>query len=36
LFMILEKLPAVGHVVTKPMGVVLILAGIALPVWANL
>jgi predicted metal-binding membrane protein len=36
LFMILEKLPAVGHVVTKPMGVVLILAGISLPVWANL
>jgi predicted metal-binding membrane protein len=36
LFMILEKLPAVGQVVTKPMGVVLILAGIALPVWANL
>jgi predicted metal-binding membrane protein len=36
LFMILEKLPAVGHVVTKPMGVALILAGIALPVWANL
>ncbi|MCF2870483.1 DUF2182 domain-containing protein [Octadecabacter sp. G9-8] len=34
LFMILEKLPAVGHLVTKPMGVVLILAGIALPVWA--
>jgi predicted metal-binding membrane protein len=36
LFMILEKLPAVGQVVTKPMGVVLIFAGIALPVWANL
>jgi predicted metal-binding membrane protein len=36
LFMILEKLPAVGQVVTKPMGVFLIFAGIALPVWANL
>lgn len=30
LFMILEKLPQVGHVVTKPMGVLLILAGILL------
>jgi len=36
LFMILEKLPAVGHVITKPMGVILIAAGIALPVWAIL
>jgi predicted metal-binding membrane protein len=36
LFMILEKLPSVGHFVTKPMGVVLITAGIALPVWASL
>ena len=36
LFMILEKLPSVGHIVTKPMGVALILAGIALPVWAHL
>jgi predicted metal-binding membrane protein len=36
LFMILEKLPAVGHIITKPMGVALILAGIALPIWAHL
>ena len=36
LFMILEKLPSVGHIVTKPAGGVLILAGIALPVWASL
>lgn len=36
LFMILEKLPAIGHAITKPMGVVLIAAGIALPVWAAL
>lgn len=36
LFMILEKLPSLGHIVTKPMGVVLIVAGIALPIWANL
>jgi len=27
-FMVLEKLPQIGHVVTKPMGVVLILAGL--------
>ena len=36
LFMILEKLPSLGHIVTKPAGVVLILAGVALPVWAYL
>ncbi len=35
LFMILEKLPSLGHIVTKPMGVVLIAAGIALPIWAS-
>ncbi len=35
-FMIMEKLPAVGHRITKPMGVILILAGVALPVWASL
>jgi len=27
-FMVLEKLPQIGHVVTKPMGIVLILAGL--------
>lgn len=36
LFMILEKLPAIGHIITRPMGVILILAGVALPVWASL
>ncbi|MEN8840223.1 MAG: DUF2182 domain-containing protein [Octadecabacter sp.] len=36
IFMILEKLPSIGHVVTKPMGIALIAAGLALPVWANL
>ena len=36
LFMVLEKLPAVGGIVKKPMGVALILAGIALPVWVSL
>ena len=36
LFMVLEKLPAVGCIVKKPMGVALIFAGIALPVWASL
>jgi len=35
LFMIFEKLPAVGHYATKPAGVVLILAGLILPVWAT-
>jgi predicted metal-binding membrane protein len=34
LFMILEKLPSIGHFITKPMGGGLILAGLALPVWA--
>jgi predicted metal-binding membrane protein len=29
LFMVVEKLPQIGHVVTKPMGGVLILAGLA-------
>mgnify|MGYP001794370769 FL=1 len=33
LFMVLEKLPQVGHVVTKPMGVVLTLAGLAVLAW---
>ncbi|MEL7126320.1 MAG: DUF2182 domain-containing protein [Pseudomonadota bacterium] len=28
LFMVIEKLPQIGHVVTKPMGVVLVLGGI--------
>ena len=35
LFMVFEKLPGVGHHVTKPMGAVLVLAGLALPVWAQ-
>ncbi|SLN14161.1 DUF2182 domain-containing protein [Pseudooctadecabacter jejudonensis] len=35
-FMILEKVPSIGHVITKPAGVVLIAAGIVLPVWAYL
>ncbi|WP_415403008.1 DUF2182 domain-containing protein [Tateyamaria sp. SN3-11] len=29
LFMVLEKLPQIGHVVTKPMGVILVAAGLA-------
>ena len=33
LFMVLEKLPQIGHVVTKPMGFALSLAGIAVMVW---
>ncbi len=36
LFMILEKLPQVGHVVTKPAGVLLILAGIGVAIWPYL
>lgn len=35
-FMVLEKLPAIGHRVTKPAGIVLILAGVAVPLWAYL
>ncbi|MBB5516146.1 putative metal-binding membrane protein [Rubricella aquisinus] len=31
LFMILEKLPEIGHRVVRPMGVMLILGGVALP-----
>lgn len=33
LFMILEKLPQIGHQVVRPMGVVLILAGAAVLLW---
>ncbi|WP_300030486.1 DUF2182 domain-containing protein [uncultured Roseobacter sp.] len=33
LFMVIEKLPQVGHYVTRPMGFALVLAGLALPVW---
>jgi len=33
LFMVLEKLPQVGHVVTKPMGFVLVAAGLAVIGW---
>lgn len=33
LFMVLEKLPQIGHVVTKPMGVILIISGLAVLVW---
>ncbi|MBT6190081.1 MAG: DUF2182 domain-containing protein [Tateyamaria sp.] len=33
LFMILEKLPQIGHVVTKPMGVILIISGLAALAW---
>ena len=36
LFMILEKLPQIGHVVTKPAGVLLVLAGIGVGVWPYL
>ncbi|WP_299280853.1 DUF2182 domain-containing protein [uncultured Tateyamaria sp.] len=33
LFMVLEKLPQIGHVVTKPMGAILIVAGLAVLAW---
>ena len=33
LFMVLEKLPQIGHVVTKPMGIILIVAGLAVIGW---
>jgi predicted metal-binding membrane protein len=32
LFMILEKVPQIGHKVTKPMGVLLIAAGLSVAV----
>jgi predicted metal-binding membrane protein len=31
--MVLEKLPAIGHHVTRPLGVGLMLAGIGLAAW---
>ena len=33
LFMVIEKLPQLGHVVTKPMGAALVIAGVAVPGW---
>ncbi|MEO9653126.1 MAG: DUF2182 domain-containing protein [Roseobacter sp.] len=33
LFMVLEKLPQLGHFVTKPMGFVLVAAGLAVLIW---
>lgn len=36
LFMVIEKLPQVGHYVTKPMGFALIAGGIALAAWPYL
>ncbi|MEO9575661.1 MAG: DUF2182 domain-containing protein [Tateyamaria sp.] len=33
LFMVLEKLPQIGHAVTKPMGAILIAAGLAVLAW---
>jgi predicted metal-binding membrane protein len=33
LFMVLEKLPQIGHIITKPMGFALILAGLAVGVY---
>lgn len=32
-FMVLEKLPSIGHIITKPLGVALILGGLGLGVW---
>ena len=34
LFMVLEKLPSIGHYVTRPMGGLLIAAGVLLPLWS--
>ena len=34
LFMVLEKLPEIGHRVVRPMGFLLIIAGLALAVWS--
>jgi predicted metal-binding membrane protein len=36
LFMVIEKLPQVGHYVTKPMGFALILGAGAVAVWPML
>jgi predicted metal-binding membrane protein len=36
LFMVLEKLPSVGHFVTRPLGVILITAGVILLLWSLL
>lgn len=33
LFMVLEKLPQIGHIVTKPMGVILVISGLAVLAW---
>ena len=33
LFMVIEKLPQIGHHVTRPMGALLIVAGLALGIW---
>lgn len=33
-FMVIEKLPQIGHYVTKPMGVTLIAAGVGVLLWA--
>jgi predicted metal-binding membrane protein len=35
-FMIIEKLPQIGHYVTKPMGAILIAAGVLLALWTPL
>jgi hypothetical protein len=32
LFMVMEKLPQIGHRVSRPMGILLIIAGIGLAV----
>ena len=34
LFMVLEKLPEIGHRVVRPMGFLLVIAGLALAVWS--
>ena len=34
LFMVLEKLPEIGHRVVRPMGFLLVIAGLALSVWS--
>jgi predicted metal-binding membrane protein len=35
-FMVIEKLPQVGHYVTKPMGAILIVSGAAVLLWTQL
>jgi hypothetical protein len=36
LFMVVEKLPQIGHYITKPMGFALILGAVAVAAWPQI